>query len=83
MKRLFGGHETTAEPFRSPTARRSGATASIRRSSHVLRKHGTERAGTSPLNREKRDGTFICAGCGSRCLLGDEVRERHRLAELL
>ena len=29
----------------------------------VLRKHGTERAGTSPLNREKRQGTFACAGC--------------------
>jgi peptide-methionine (R)-S-oxide reductase len=31
---------------------------------HVLRKHGTERAGTSPLNAEKRTGTFVCAGCG-------------------
>lgn len=30
----------------------------------VLRKHGTERAGTSPLNQEKRPGTFMCAGCG-------------------
>jgi len=30
----------------------------------VLRKHGTERAGTSPLNVEKRDGMFVCAGCG-------------------
>jgi peptide-methionine (R)-S-oxide reductase len=30
----------------------------------VLRKHGTERAGTSPLNHEKRAGTFSCAGCG-------------------
>jgi peptide-methionine (R)-S-oxide reductase len=29
----------------------------------VLRKHGTERAGTSPLNQEKRKGTFECAGC--------------------
>ena len=31
---------------------------------NVLRKHGTERAGTSPLNAEKRAGTFVCAGCG-------------------
>ena len=30
----------------------------------VLRKHGTERAGTSPLDREKRPGTFVCAACG-------------------
>ena len=30
---------------------------------YVLRKHGTERAGTSPLNHEKRKGTFACAGC--------------------
>lgn len=30
----------------------------------VLRKEGTERAGTSPLNKEKREGTFVCAGCG-------------------
>jgi peptide-methionine (R)-S-oxide reductase len=30
---------------------------------HVLRKHGTERAGTSPLNHEKRPGTFRCAAC--------------------
>jgi peptide-methionine (R)-S-oxide reductase len=30
----------------------------------VLREHGTEPAGTSPLNGEKRDGIFKCAGCG-------------------
>jgi peptide-methionine (R)-S-oxide reductase len=30
----------------------------------ILRHHGTERAGSSPLDREKRDGTFSCAGCG-------------------
>jgi peptide-methionine (R)-S-oxide reductase len=31
---------------------------------HVLRKHGTEPPGSSPLNAEKRDGTFKCAACG-------------------
>jgi peptide-methionine (R)-S-oxide reductase len=30
----------------------------------VLREHATERRGSSPLNIEKRDGTFVCAGCG-------------------
>jgi len=30
----------------------------------VLRKHGTERPGTSPLNAEKRPGVFACAACG-------------------
>ncbi len=29
----------------------------------VLRHEGTEYAGTSPLNDEKRKGTFVCAGC--------------------
>jgi len=29
----------------------------------VLRGHGTERAFTSPLNDEKREGEFRCAGC--------------------
>lgn len=31
---------------------------------NVLREEGTERAGTSPLDDEKRDGTFVCKGCG-------------------
>ena len=30
----------------------------------VLRKEGTERAFSSPLNDEKREGVFSCAGCG-------------------
>ena len=30
----------------------------------VLREHGTERAGTSPLDKEYRPGVYNCAGCG-------------------
>ena len=30
---------------------------------NILRKHGTERAGSSPLDHEKRKGIFACAGC--------------------
>ena len=30
----------------------------------VLRGHGTEMRGASPLNREKRTGELRCAGCG-------------------
>ncbi len=30
----------------------------------VMRKHGTERAGTSPLNAEHRAGRYACAACG-------------------
>ncbi|MEL6817416.1 MAG: peptide-methionine (R)-S-oxide reductase MsrB [Pseudomonadota bacterium] len=42
---------------------------------YVLRKHGTERAGTSPLNAEKRDGKFICAGCDNPLFLSDSKFE--------
>ncbi|MDX2072864.1 MAG: peptide-methionine (R)-S-oxide reductase MsrB [Alphaproteobacteria bacterium] len=31
---------------------------------HILREEGTERPFTSPLNSEKREGMFVCAGCG-------------------
>jgi peptide-methionine (R)-S-oxide reductase len=32
---------------------------------HITRQHGTERAGTSPLNAEKREGQFVCVCCGA------------------
>jgi peptide-methionine (R)-S-oxide reductase len=33
---------------------------------HILREEGTERAYSHPLNKEKRKGTFVCAGCANR-----------------
>ena len=39
----------------------------------ILREHGTERAGTSPLNHEKRAGRFTCAGC-AQALFSSETK---------
>ena len=39
----------------------------------VLRKHATERAGTSPLDKEYGAGTYFCAGCGNE-LFGSETK---------
>jgi peptide-methionine (R)-S-oxide reductase len=37
----------------------------------VLRKEGTERPFTSPLNAETRSGTYCCAGCGAPLFTAD------------
>jgi peptide-methionine (R)-S-oxide reductase len=37
----------------------------------VLRKHGTERAGTSPLDKKYDPGTYYCAGCGAPLFAAD------------
>jgi peptide-methionine (R)-S-oxide reductase len=37
----------------------------------VLRQHGTERAGTSPLDKVYESGTFTCAGCGTELFTSD------------
>lgn len=39
---------------------------------HVLFEHGTERAGSSPLDNEKRAGTFICAACFQPLFASDQ-----------
>lgn len=38
----------------------------------VLREEGTERAYTSPLNDEKRKGTYACTGCGLALFTSDK-----------
>lgn len=41
----------------------------------VLREHGTEPPGTSPLNEEKREGVFKCAACGQPLFSSDTKYE--------
>ena len=41
----------------------------------VLREHGTEPRGASPLNKEKREGVFKCAGCGKPLFESDTKYE--------
>ncbi len=37
----------------------------------VLRKEGTEPPGSSPLNTEKRTGTYVCSACGQPLFSSD------------
>lgn len=41
----------------------------------VLRQHATERPNTSPLNKEKRDGQFVCAGCDQKLFASEHKFE--------
>ena len=33
---------------------------------YILKEEGTEPPGSSPLNQEKREGDYLCAGCGAK-----------------
>jgi peptide-methionine (R)-S-oxide reductase len=37
----------------------------------VLRKHGTERAGSSPLDKVYEPGSYSCSGCGTELFKSD------------
>ena len=60
---MQSGHDTAAA-FPAEKSEDEWRAALSPEAFRVLRQHGTERAGTSPLNAEKRAGTFACAGCG-------------------
>ncbi len=65
MRRLFGGGAgATAAAYPAGLTEAEWRARLTPAQYKVLREHGTERAGSSPLNAEKRPGRFVCAGCG-------------------
>jgi peptide-methionine (R)-S-oxide reductase len=64
LARLAGRGQTAAKRFETALSdeewRRKLSPAQYR----VLREHGTERAGSSPLDKENGEGIYHCAGCG-------------------
>jgi peptide-methionine (R)-S-oxide reductase len=72
MKRFFGGSQTEdGEKYPVKLSEEEWRQKLTPAQFSVLRKHSTERAGTSPLNQEKRDGVFVCAGCGQKLFASD------------
>lgn len=70
--RLFGGGaSTTRETFPTTHTDEEWKQLLTPEQYRILRGHGTERSGTSPLNAEKRAGVFVCAGCGERLYASD------------
>jgi peptide-methionine (R)-S-oxide reductase len=70
--RLFGSSKTADTEMYPVTHTEEEWRAKLSPAQYqVLRKHGTERAGTSPLNAEKRHGKFVCAGCDQELFASD------------
>ena len=64
-----GGAEAASFPFTKTEAEwRQALTPAAY---HVLREHGTERAGSSPLDKEYGTGIFACAGCDQPLFASD------------
>ena len=68
---IVGMDQNTAVPFPAAITEDEWRQRLSPEAFRVLRKHGTERAGASPLNQEKRAGVFACAGCGQKLFPAD------------
>jgi peptide-methionine (R)-S-oxide reductase len=60
---MRGGNVSAAGPFEVQKSDEEWRSALKPAQYRVLRQHGTEQPFSSPLNAEKREGIFACAGC--------------------
>ena len=60
-----GASEAQAKAYRVTKTEAEWRKILTRDQCYILRVAGTERAFSHPLNKEKRKGTFTCAGCGN------------------
>jgi len=71
LGRLAGRRQTSAKEFAVVLSeeewRRKLSPAEYR----ILREHSTERAGSSPLDKEYGEGIYHCAGCGQPLFASD------------
>lgn len=68
MNKQGTGEQSVSKPSKSDTDWKAELTPE---QYNVLRHEGTERAGSSPLNQEKRAGVFVCAACGQELFSSD------------
>jgi peptide-methionine (R)-S-oxide reductase len=62
--RLFGG-KTPPETYEITKSDAEWRQLLTEEQFRILRRHGTERAGTSSLDKTYTTGTYACAGCGT------------------
>jgi peptide-methionine (R)-S-oxide reductase len=77
-ERLFGrfggrGQPSAAKPFAVMRSEEEWRAKLSPAQYRVLREHGTERAGSSPLDKQYGAGVYYCAGCGQP-LFGSDTK---------
>ena len=71
LGRLGGRKHASAKEFRIELSDEEWRRRLSPAQHQVLREHGTERAGSSPLDKEYGEGIYHCAGCGQPLFASD------------
>ena len=71
LGRLGGRKHASAKEFRIELSDEEWRRRLSPAQHQVLREHGTERAGSSPLDKEYGEGIYHCAGCGQSLFASD------------